>query len=235
MHELDLGDLGLDEGGHLLLKRALASIEVGERLGVSGSAPALALHLATWCRAQGHRCKPALGRTAGVVERGSAQVGRWRDAERTGAADPSAPGAVVDEPPLRWGLTARGAALEAGAPDFDFRLREKDVVWADDLHQLYRQAAAAQWDPHAALPWDADFDLPDEVEDAVVQVMTYLIENENAALSVPARFLGQVHPHFREVVQLLAIQVADEARHVEVFTRRALLKRAEPGLSTVGG
>ena len=52
---------------------------------------------------------------------------------------------------------------------------------------------------------------------------------------MPARFLGQVHPHFREVVQLLAIQVADEARHVEVFTRRALLKRAEPGLSTVGG
>ena len=65
--------------------------------------------------------------------------------------------------------------------------------------------------------------------------MTYLIENENAALLVPARFLGQVHPHFREVMQLLAIQVADEARHVEVFTRRALLKRRRMGLSTVGG
>jgi hypothetical protein len=73
------------------------------------------------------------------------------------------------------------------------------------------------------------------VEDAVVQVMTYLIENENAALLVPARFLGQVHPHFREVTQLLAIQIADEARHVEVFTRRALLKRRHMGLSTVGG
>jgi hypothetical protein len=66
-------------------------------------------------------------------------------------------------------------------------------------------------------------------------VMTYLIENENAALLVPARFLGQVHPHFREVTQLLAIQIADEARHVEVFTRRALLKRKHMGLSTVGG
>jgi len=69
----------------------------------------------------------------------------------------------------------------------------------------------------------------------VVQVMTYLIENETAALMVPARFLSRLHPHFREVMQLLAIQAADEARHVEVFTRRALLRRSELGLSTVGG
>jgi hypothetical protein len=37
-------------------------------------------------------------------------------------------------------------------------------------------------------------------------------------------------------MQLLAIQVADEARHVEVFTRRATLRRKGAlGLSTVGG
>lgn len=36
-------------------------------------------------------------------------------------------------------------------------------------------------------------------------------------------------------MQLLAIQVADEARHVEVFTRRAILRGREPGLSTAGG
>jgi hypothetical protein len=73
------------------------------------------------------------------------------------------------------------------------------------------------------------------VEDAVVQVMTYLIENETAALIVPSRFLAQLHPHFRETMQVLAIQAADEARHVEVFTRRALLKRGQLGLSTAGG
>ena len=28
--------------------------------------------------------------------------------------------------------------------------------------------------------------------------MTYLVENEQAALMVPARFLGRIHPHFRE-------------------------------------
>ena len=77
--------------------------------------------------------------------------------------------------------------------------------------------------------------LPDEVERAVVQVMTYLVENEQAALIVPARFLGRIHPHFREVMQLLATQVADEARHVEVFTRRALLSGGPLGMSGAGG
>jgi hypothetical protein len=65
--------------------------------------------------------------------------------------------------------------------------------------------------------------------------MTYLIENEQAALIVPARFLGRVHPNFREVVQLLAVQVADEARHVEVFTRRARLHDSPLGVSGAGG
>ncbi len=73
------------------------------------------------------------------------------------------------------------------------------------------------------------------MEAALVQIMTFLVENEQAALLVPARLLTQVHPHFREVVQLLAVQAADEARHVEVFTRRALLGGAPLGTSSVGG
>ena len=101
--------------------------------------------------------------------------------------------------------------------------------------RLYAQAAAAQWDPATAIPWDTVIDHPPEIEDAIVQVMTYLIENENAALLVPARHLGQIHPHYREVMQLLALQCADEARHVEVFTRRASLRRGELGLSASSG
>ncbi len=120
-------------------------------------------------------------------------------------------------------------------PPFAYPLQERDALWTDDAARLYRQAAANQWDPETAIDWDAPLDHPDEVEDAIVQVMTYLIENEMAALQVPARFLVQVHPHFREIVQLLAIQAADEARHVEVFTRRATLRRDALGLSTVGG
>ena len=65
--------------------------------------------------------------------------------------------------------------------------------------------------------------------------MTYLVENEQAALIIPARLLSQLHPHYREVMQLLASQAADEARHVEVFTRRALLSGGPLGTSSAGG
>jgi len=134
-----------------------------------------------------------------------------------------------------WGLAARGALVEAGGPPFPFALNEKSAVWTESAAAIYRQAVASQWDPNTAVDWDEPFELPEEVEAAVVQVMTYLIENENAALVVPARFLGQIHPHFREVVGVLAVQVADEARHVEVFTRRAELKGRPLGLSTASG
>jgi hypothetical protein len=62
-----------------------------------------------------------------------------------------------------------------------------------------------------------------------------MIENENAALIVPARFLGQLHPHFREIQAILSIQIADEARHIDVFNRRIHLYGRTPALSTAGG
>ncbi len=234
---VDLGDLGLGEGAHLLVKRALASSAVVE---VRGEAAALAIDLPAWCRAQGHsiamiegggRADGASGKLVRFAITRAAD-GRWRDAERAG--DASAAG-VVEHAPARWGLAARGALVEAGAPAFELPLSDKRDVWADEAARLYAQAAAAQWDPATAIAWDAPITHPAEVEDAVVQVMTYLIENETAALLVPVRFLAKLHPHFREVMQLLAIQAADEARHIEVFTRRACLSRDELGLSTAGG
>jgi hypothetical protein len=220
---LDLDDLGLDEGAHLLLKRALAA---SATVRVRGGASSLAVDLPAWCRGLGHTCEA--GPEGFTITRSPHD--RWRGAERAGATE-----SPVETAPARWGLAARGALVEAGAPALDLPLASKREVWADEAARLYAQAAAAQWDPATAIPWDAPITHPVEVEDAVVQVMTYLIENETAALLVPARFLGRLHPHFREVMQLLAIQGADEARHIEVFTRRARLRRTELGLSTAGG
>lgn len=227
---MDLGPLGMDRGGHLLVKRALAAVEVGTEVGIRGDDAALGVHLRAWARSQGHGFLDP-----GILIRGSAQAGRWRGAHETGQADPAVDGAVADNPPGVWGLAGRSASVEAGSPDFQFPLSDKDVVWADEVPRLYAQAAASQWDPEAAIPWDAPADHPPEVEDALVQIMTYLVENETVALLVPARFLGRIHPHFREVMQLLAIQAADEARHIEVFTRRALLRRPSLALSASGG
>jgi len=236
---LELNGLGFDHGAHLLVKRALSDIPVGGSLDVFGSHAELPVHLRAWCRSQGHGVEMlpdgrGLGPTARVV-RGSAESGRWKDAEPTGAPDRALAGAVVDKPKAQWGLAARGARVEAGGPAFNFPLSDKDVVWADEAAALYAQAAAAQWDPATAIDWSAPITHPPEIEDAVVQVMTFLVENETAALIVPASFLAKIHPHFREVLQLLAIQAADEARHIECFTRRALLLRQNLGLSTAGG
>lgn len=232
---INIESLAFPQGAHLLLKRALRALSPCQRLGVRVAAEQrreFLTHLRGWCRAEGHALtEPQPSESVCAwIERGPGLTGRWHEADR--ASDFATP---LDAPSLRWGFAARGAMVEAGGQNFHYALNTKEQVWADNAPKLYAQAVAAQWNPNTAIPWDEPFTLDEDVETAVVQVMTYLIENENAALQVPARFIAQIHPHFREVLQLLAIQIADEARHVEVFTRRATLRRNELGLSTVGG
>jgi len=111
--------------------------------------------------------------------------------------------------------------VELGGPEFSFPLRKKREIWCEELETLYSKAVSNQWSAARDIPWNKLPKLPKEVEGAVCQVMTFLTENEFAALYVPARFLARIHPHYREVTAVLAMQVVDEARHVEVFTRRA--------------
>ncbi|HEY6495215.1 MAG TPA: hypothetical protein VIZ43_18220, partial [Trebonia sp.] len=93
MAATDLADLGLDEGGHLLVGRALAPLAPGDRLSVTGRHPALRLHLGAWCREHGHRLADAdadtdagtssgadpdpAGAAAVVVVKGAAGDRRW--------------------------------------------------------------------------------------------------------------------------------------------------------------
>jgi hypothetical protein len=235
---VDLGGLGFDAGAHVLVRQALAGLATGGRLLVTGTHAELGPDLAAWCRTVGHRVEPG-PHGVPVVLRGSAPAARWHGAEVAGGADPAVPGALAAEAPAEWGLAARGSAIEPGGPSPSFALSRREGVWTDRAPRLYAQAAAGQWDPATAVDWAAPLVHDDVVERAVVQVMTYLVENEEAALVVPARFLGQVHPHFREIQQVLAVTVADEARHVEVFTRRAQLRSGPAALagtlSSVGG
>jgi hypothetical protein len=224
---VELGDLGFDRGAHLLVAHALARVGAGAPLDVHSRDGALAVHLRAWCRANGHRFDEP-----GIVVKGDTGDRRLTGAVRAG--DPATP-AGLDRPDPTWGLAARGALVETGGPPVRFDLDRAPLVWADLAPRLYAQAVASQWDPATAIDWNAPVDHPDDVETAVVQVMTYLVENEQAALVVPARFVGRVHPYFREVMQLLAVQIADEARHVEVFTRRALLRGGPLGVSGAGG
>ena len=234
VQRLDLQALGFDAGAHLLVKHALGRVPVGTAICVRGDAPGWQAQLSAWCRVQGHAVQLGTDGALRVV-RGSAQAGRWQGAQATGHSDPARTGAVAGTASPTWGLSARGAMVEAGTPAFDFRLHDKDTLWSESAGELYAQALAAQWNPDADIDWNDAPEPPPEIEDAIVQIMTFLVENENAALVIPARFLGQLHPHYRELQAALALQVADEARHVDVFTRRIRRHGREPALSTAGG
>ena len=220
---IDLGALGLDRGGHLLIRQVLRDLPVGATLGVTGSDPFLPVHLGAWARSEGHRW------SGEVLIKGPATSQRWHGAERAGEAGP---GHVVERAPASWGLAARGALVEAGGPEMvSADLDSRPAVWSELAPRLYARACASQWDPNTAIDWATPIVHPPEVEEAVIQIMTYLVENEQAALKVPAGFVRRIHSHYREVVQLLAVQMADEARHIEVFSRRASLRGGPLGIS----
>ncbi len=223
---IDIENLGFDQGAHLLIKRALQKIPAGRELIIIGFDDKWPPQLSAWCRAEGHSV--SFDTSKAIIIRGSADSGRWEGAELAGPE-------VSETAMPFWGLAARGAKVEAGSPAFHFRLSQKSEVWTENIAELYSQAASAQWNPNEVIDWSVKKKHSDEMEEAIVQVMTYLIENENLALIVPTRFLGQLHPHFREVQALMALQIADESRHVEVFTRRVRQYGYEPSLSTVGG
>lgn len=208
---VDLEDLSLTEGAPVLLRRALSRLARGDWLEVRGDSSILEENLGTWCRAQG----------LGYERRAGAPVLHRIQKGSDPAVVVNSPNDIVEVADPAWGLAPRGASIETGGPHFAFTLRRKRDVWANELHSLYKQAVANQWSAARDIPWNELPRLPVDLEEAVCQIMTFLTENEFAALYVPARFIPRIHPHYREVVEVLAMQVADEARHAEAFTGRA--------------
>jgi TusA-related sulfurtransferase len=224
-NQLHLEDLGIHEGANVLLRRALKALAPGEWLEVVGDSEGLSDHLSGWCRKEGHALESVLGaRTTYRIQASVAapvvSVSRQQVAE---VAEPS------------WGLAPRGARIESGGPEFAFTLRQKRDVWAKELGTIYKQAVAGQWSGARDIPWNDLPKLAPEVEAAVAQIMTFLTENEFAALYVPARFIPRIHPHYREVIEVMAMQIVDEARHGEVFTRRAEVGGAGLGTTAASG
>ncbi|MEN3280818.1 MAG: hypothetical protein V7607_1958 [Solirubrobacteraceae bacterium] len=235
-HRVDAGPLELGGGLETLVHAALESVPVGGALEVVTASRGVAFELAAWARIAGHE-------PAGEAVEGSGAGQRFVVGLRRGGVervlapplpprgDPPTTTSMTELrrasplPPAtdpESGLVPLGALAEAGAPAHHWRLNETDRLWADELTSLTERAASAQWDAARDIPWEAATGLVPDVERAVAQVMTYIAQNEYAALYVPARFLPQVNPRQAEVLLWLASHVHDEARHVEVFTKRAL-------------
>jgi hypothetical protein len=241
-HRVDAGTLELGGGLEILVRAAFESVPVGGELEVTTVSRAVAYELPAWARIAGHEhvgenTEPAgKGRSMYVVRLRRGSVSTVLGGPLPAPGDPLpldgagrlgiAAARSVEPVPASadsgGGLVPLGALAELAGPRYAWRLNDRDRLWADELALLTERAARAQWDASTDIPWAAAADLPDHVERAVAQVMTYIAQNEYAALYVPARFLPQVNPRYTEVLMWLSSHVYDEARHVEVFTKRAL-------------
>jgi hypothetical protein len=235
-HRVDAEHLELGGGLEVLLAAAFERVAPGGVLEIRTPSRAVALELPGWARLAGHEPIDQISRPDGhvvAIRRGSStrilaqplpprepgprlRHGELRTADWRG-------GALPPQPDPAAGLAPLHAVPETGVPTHHWRLSHRDSIWADDVGELVDQASGQQWDASRDIPWGAARGLDDTTERAVAQVMTFLAQNEYAALYVPAWFLPQVNPQLVELVLWLGSHVHDEARHIEVFTKRSLV------------
>ncbi|HWO73584.1 MAG TPA: DUF455 domain-containing protein [Dehalococcoidia bacterium] len=233
---LDLRRLAPGQTALVLLRNALDRMRSGEVIEVDVPDGQLREDCLTWLRLQGHALLADLDAGAG-----SKLLARKQTPSRPAKADwgvrlprrdgraidvrdwfAGRAGDIPDEAPAYFGFVPRGAVPEPGGPSYPYILNRKADVWSDNLPELYEQAKAQQWDASRDIEWEALPPMPEAVERAVCQIMTFLAENEYAALYVPAKFLPRINAQFVEPVLFLATIINDEARHIEAFTKRAL-------------
>jgi len=118
----------------------------------------------------------------------------------------------------------RGAAMPDGLPDAQADVNLKSEVWAYNVEGYYEEAMSRQWNATTDIPWAelAEIELPEAIGKAYAQLLTFLTEVEMIATDVPAKWLGRLNADFLEVKNFIATQAMDEARHAEVFRKRAL-------------
>jgi len=131
-------------------------------------------------------------------------------------------GVVPDHGGEHRSMAPRGATLPDDLPSLGFTLNEKAEVWADNAAELYEEAVARQWSSARDIPWSELKPLPDDLERAMCQLCTFLTEVEFIAADAPTRWMSHMNQDFFEVKMFLATQAMDEARHTDVFRKRAL-------------
>ncbi|MEI0604628.1 ferritin-like domain-containing protein [Brachyspira alvinipulli] len=124
-------------------------------------------------------------------------------------------------PTSNIGLAPRNCVPENGSPDYGFDLNYKEDIWNNNITKLYEDTKKSQWNSSVDIDWNEIPDYDKDMEFAIVQIMTYLTENEFSALYVPSKFISKVSPYFYEIPLFLSSLMNDEARHIDAFIRRA--------------
>jgi hypothetical protein len=219
---IDGGDLPLGGGLLALVRPALLALVPGGVIAVRSLSPGVRQDLPSWCRVERHEylgCEPDPdGSDRHLIRRGTFGVPQPTPDDPS-SADP------------HTGFAPRGAMVEPGGPAYPVTLVHRDLALPPETRQLYDQAVTAQWDARD-LEWDRVRPLAPPLERALVQVMTFLAENELSALYVPSKFVARLHPAFAETAMFLATQLMDEARHIDVFLRRAGKARGVSSVTT---
>ncbi len=117
----------------------------------------------------------------------------------------------------------RGAIERPNAPRVgNYPVRTKADVWLRNGSQLYEEAVQRQWSSSVDVPWHTLEELPDDIERAECMLATFLTEVEFVAGDVPGKWIAYTTPDYYEPRMFLISQIMDEARHLDVFRKRAL-------------
>ena len=103
-----------------------------------------------------------------------------------------------------------------------YTLLDKYEMWADNVSTLYEEAKSRQWNSTTDIPWTELEPVSEDLEKAACQFSTFLSEVEFVAGDFPSRWIYKIPADFFEVKNFLVTQMMDEARHMEVFRKRAL-------------
>jgi hypothetical protein len=131
-------------------------------------------------------------------------------------------GVVPDHGGKNRSMAPRGAVIPSDVPSLGFTINEKSACWADNVTELYEEAVARQWSSGRDIPWHELKPLPDDLEHAICKLCTFLTEVEFIAADAPTRWMSRINQDSLEVKLFLATQAMDEARHTDVFRKRAL-------------
>jgi TusA-related sulfurtransferase len=231
---IDGGDLPLGGGLLALVRPALDLLEPGGVLAVNSKNRALRDDLPRWCQLEHHEYRERQETSEGYDRHliGRSALAPPLGKRESGISLPQRDGQISAEDVLKTvpmpehadpatGFAPRGARVEPGGPRYPFSLLDRERVAPPEVARLYDQAVAAQWNANTDIPWHKTPKLAPVLERALGQVFTFLAENELSALYLPSKFVSRIHPAYAETAMFLSTQMADEARHIDVFLKRA--------------
>ncbi|MDA1074838.1 MAG: ferritin-like domain-containing protein [Proteobacteria bacterium] len=134
-------------------------------------------------------------------------------------------GSYGETPEISDNMTGRPRGAQARPGSFrigNYSVRTKNEIWLENASFLYEEALQRQWSSATDVPWHTIEPLPDDIEEAQCELATFLTEVEFVAGDVPARWISETTPDYFEPRNVLLAQVMDEARHMDVFRKRAL-------------